>query len=49
MKVVFIMGAGHCGSTLLDLIVGSHSNAFSLGEFKQFGSCLLYTSDAADE
>ena len=40
MKVVFIMGAGHCGSTLLDLIVGSHSNAFSLGEFKQFGSRL---------
>ena len=40
MKVVFIMGAGHCGSTLLDLILGSHSQAFSLGEFKQFGSRL---------
>jgi len=34
------MGAGHCGSTLLDLILGSHSQAFSLGEFKQFGSRL---------
>jgi hypothetical protein len=32
-KVVFIMGAGHCGSTLLDLILGSHSQAFSLAEF----------------
>ena len=32
-KVVFIMGAGHCGSTLLDLILGSHSRAFSLAEF----------------
>ncbi len=31
-KVVFIMGAGHCGSTLLDLILGSHTEAFSLGE-----------------
>lgn len=34
-KVVFIMGSGHCGPTLLDLILGSHSSAFSLGEFNQ--------------
>lgn len=32
-KVVFIIGTGHCGSTLLDLILGSHSHAFSLAEF----------------
>jgi hypothetical protein len=32
-KVVFIMGPGHCGSTLLDLMLGSHSTAFSLAEF----------------
>lgn len=32
-KVIFVMGPGHCGSTLLDLILGSHSQAFSLGEF----------------
>lgn len=31
-KLVCIIGAGHCGSTLLDLIIGSHSSAFSLGE-----------------
>lgn len=31
-KVIFLMGPGHCGSTLLDLILGSHSEAFSLGE-----------------
>lgn len=35
------MGTGHCGSTLLDLILGSHSDTFSLGEFhtlyKTFG------------
>ncbi len=30
--VVFIMGSGHCGSTLVDLVLGSHSEAFSLGE-----------------
>ena len=33
-KVIFIMGAGHCGSTLLDLILGSHSEGFSLAEFR---------------
>lgn len=32
MKVIYILGTGHCGSTLLDLILGSHSNMFSLGE-----------------
>lgn len=31
-KVIFILGTGHCGSTLLDLILGSHSDTFSLGE-----------------
>lgn len=31
-KVIFILGTGHCGSTLLDLLLGSHSTAFSLGE-----------------
>lgn len=32
MKVAFILGTGHCGSTLLDLILGSHTEMFSLGE-----------------
>lgn len=31
-KVVFITGTGHCGSTLLDLLLSSHSNIFGLGE-----------------
>lgn len=31
-KVIFILGTGHCGSTLLDLLLGSHSQGFSLGE-----------------
>jgi hypothetical protein len=34
------MGPGHCGSTLLDLILGSHSKAFSLGEFRMIGKTL---------
>lgn len=36
-KVVFIMGTAHCGSTLLDLILSSHSNGFSLGELQYIG------------
>ncbi len=35
-KVAFIMGIGHSGSTLLDLILSSHPSAFSLGEFWYF-------------
>lgn len=40
IKVVFIMGPGHCGSTLLDLLLGSHSQSFSLGELNRLGSLL---------
>jgi hypothetical protein len=31
-KVVFILGIGRSGSTMLDLMLGSHSQGFSLGE-----------------
>lgn len=31
-KVVAVIGTGHCGSTLMDLILGSHTSARSLGE-----------------
>lgn len=31
-KVVFIAGLGHSGSTLLDLVLGSHSQVVGLGE-----------------
>jgi hypothetical protein len=34
-KVVFIIGTGHCGSTLAELILASHPNVFGLGELKQ--------------
>jgi hypothetical protein len=36
------MGAGHCGSTLLDLLLGSHSQAFSLGELYRIGQLVDY-------
>ncbi|HEX7082171.1 MAG TPA: sulfotransferase [Gammaproteobacteria bacterium] len=32
MRVLFICSAGHSGSTLLDLLLGSHPQAVSLGE-----------------
>lgn len=31
--VVSIFSAGHCGSTLLSLLIGAHSNSFYAGEF----------------
>jgi hypothetical protein len=34
-SVVFICSAGHSGSTLLDLLLGSHPEAVSLGEITQ--------------
>ncbi|MBY0400260.1 sulfotransferase [Myxococcota bacterium] len=30
--ILYIIGVGHSGSTLLDLLVGAHSRAFSVGE-----------------
>lgn len=39
-KVVAITGTGHCGSTLLDVLIGGHSRAFSLGEFHTIGRLL---------
>lgn len=32
MKIIYIAGSGHCGSTLLDLIIGSSPEVFSTGE-----------------
>lgn len=33
--VLFIVGSGHSGSTILDLAIGAHSACFSLGEITQ--------------
>jgi hypothetical protein len=32
MKVVFILGSGHCGATLLDMLLDSHSKIVGVGE-----------------
>ncbi len=32
MKVIYVMGAGHSGSTLLDIILSNHPNIVSVGE-----------------
>lgn len=36
MKIIFIAGSGHCGSTLLDLILDSHSQVVGVGELSNF-------------
>lgn len=37
LKIIYILGSGHSGSTLLDLLLGSHSHIESVGEvFKYF-------------
>lgn len=35
-KHIYIVGAGHSGSTLLDIVLGSHEKALSLGEINNF-------------
>lgn len=37
IPLVYIAGTGHSGSTLLDLILGTHSRIESVGEFKRIG------------
>lgn len=39
------MGPGHCGSTLLDLIIGSHSTSFSLGELNRLHASIRASSE----
>src|ERR1700683_4878467 len=35
MKAVFILGCGHSGSTLLDLLLYGHSQIFGVGELER--------------
>jgi hypothetical protein len=39
-KVIYIAGSAHSGSTLLDVILGSHSRAESVGELKNLPSVI---------
>src|SRR5512138_347128 len=36
MKVLYIMGAGHIGSTIVDIVLGRHPHVESLGELSKF-------------
>ena len=35
LRLVYITGKGHSGSTLLDMLIGSHSECITLGEIHQ--------------
>jgi len=37
IPLVYVAGTGHSGSTLLDLLLGTHSRIESVGEFKRIG------------
>lgn len=38
IKVIYIAGRGHSGSTLLDLLIGSHSRVVGLGEMRHLNA-----------
>lgn len=38
VRVVYILGTGRCGSTLLDIILGSHPDICSTGELRQLSA-----------
>lgn len=46
-KVIFILGIGRSGSTMLDLILGSHSQGFSLGEISKLPEMYRRNPDPA--
>lgn len=37
IPVIYIVGSGHCGSTLLDIVLDSHSQIVGVGELYQYG------------
>ena len=42
MKIIYIVGSGHCGSTIIDSILGAHSRIFGAGEIQNLrfsGKC----------
>lgn len=45
-KVVFIFSVGHSGTTLLDMILGSSPECFSVGELKQWNNYFSKISSA---
>lgn len=46
-KNIYICSAGHSGSTLLDLLLGSHSRIESLGEISQLSKCIALNTECS--
>lgn len=46
-KVIYIAGRGHSGSTLLDMVIGSHPNVESVGEVTKKSLNLLFGHDTS--
>ena len=46
-NLISIVGAGHSGSTLLDLVLGSHTDIFSLGEIAHWDRYLTENKDCS--
>ncbi len=38
MTILYILGSGHCGSTLLDMLLGAHSKIVGVGELRIFST-----------
>ena len=49
LQLVYILSLGHSGSTLLDLLLGSHSQVESGGEFFKFRHYMLDTGGRTEE
>lgn len=49
IKLIYILGSGHSGSTLTDLILGSHSSIESVGELFQLPEYVSPDSNRADD
>ncbi len=43
ISLIYIIGSRHCGSTLLDIILDSHSKIFGAGELESFDKEILCT------
>lgn len=42
IKIIYILGDGHSGSTILNLILGSHTQVEGVGELTAFDKCRWY-------
>lgn len=48
-KVIYVLGTGHCGSTLLDLLLNGHSEILGMGEWDRLAAMSPLTRRSAGE